>query len=523
MKLELQNHSNLTFVDTLVNGLTDGFHTGNNDLPSESFECRNSLNARKQPEAVTQLINDELNKGFVVGPFNDPPFHPYRINPLGIAEGKYSKKLRLVVDLSAPHNNEQHRSMNELIDKEQFSVNYVRVDDAIKVIKKYGTGAMLNKTDIVDAFKLLPIHPSLWKYHGVCWDGKYYFFTRLCFGSRSSPKIFTMLSEAIHYIATHNYHIQDLLYLLDDFLTVSLPADGETTMSTLKTVFRVLNIPIHPKKTLGPATFMTFLGINLDTVEMQASLPHEKVERISKFIASFIERKSVTKRELQCILGHLNFASTVIIPGRSFVSYLLRMLHGVKELHHYIYLNAGCRDDLLMWTRFLDGWNGKSFFYDSDITTSADMELYTDASGSIGYGGYFQGKWFACRWPQQLQISDKDMSIAFMELVPIVTCAVIWGSQWCLKRILFHCDNMATVFIVNKGRSQCPNIMKLMRKLTLCAAKYNFIIHAVHIEGKLNYKSDYLSRFQMTNFRKIAPNADPHPTPTPLLEDLLVT
>ena len=150
-----------------------------------------------------------MNKGFLYGPFDKPPFQTYRISPIGVAEHKYSKKKRLIVDLSAPHNNDDDVSMNSLIDKSEFSVSYVRVDDiAINVIKSCGAGANLCKTDIVDAFKLIPIRPDLWQYHGICWNSKYYFFKRLCFGSRSSPKI---LSGAIHWIATNNYKIPNLL------------------------------------------------------------------------------------------------------------------------------------------------------------------------------------------------------------------------------------------------------------------------------------------------------------------------
>ena len=173
------------------------------------------------------------------------------------------------------HNNAQHSSINELIDKGEFSLNYVKVDDAIRIIKKYGKHAQLNKTDIVDAFKLVPILPSLWQYHGVSWNNKLYFFVRLCFGSKSSPKIFSLLSEAIHFIATNNYNIPDLLYLLDDFLAICTSEEGERTKQKLLEVFKILKIPIHPKKTVGPTVHLTFLGIDLNSVEMLASLPDE--------------------------------------------------------------------------------------------------------------------------------------------------------------------------------------------------------------------------------------------------------
>ena len=151
------------------------------------------------------------------------PFNIYRTNPIGVAEGKYSKKKRLIVDLSAPHNDKNNACLNDMIVKEDFSLNYVTVDDAIARIKEKGRGSWLCKTDIKDAFKLLPIHPSLWPFHGIKWQGKYYYYTRLVFGSRSSPKIFDTLSVAVCWIATNVFGIATILHLLDDFLTIDPP------------------------------------------------------------------------------------------------------------------------------------------------------------------------------------------------------------------------------------------------------------------------------------------------------------
>jgi hypothetical protein len=68
------------------------------------------------------------------------------------------------------------------------------------------------------------------------------------------------------------------------------------------------------------------------------------------------------------------------------------LAHSVKELHYHVTLNRGCRDDFKMWYEFLDQWNGMSFFIDDNIVTAADFNLYTDASSTIGFGGYFRNK-----------------------------------------------------------------------------------------------------------------------------------
>ena len=95
---------------------------------------------------------------------------------------------------------------------------------------------------------------------------------------------------------------------------------------------------------------------------------------------------------------------------------------------------------------------------------------------------------------------NKQLSMAFLELYPIVVAAMLWGSEWQGKRIMFYCDNLATVFIINNGRSRAQPIMKLMRRLTWCAAKGNFVIIAKHIPGIHNDIADALSRFQISRF-----------------------
>ena len=80
--------------------------------------------------------------------------------------------MRLIVDLSASHNNDEHSSLNQLINKVDYSLSYVKLDDAIQEIRDKGQGSWLCKTDIVDAFKQIPIHPSLWHLYGVKWNGE---------------------------------------------------------------------------------------------------------------------------------------------------------------------------------------------------------------------------------------------------------------------------------------------------------------------------------------------------------------
>ena len=106
LQYELKDYPDVLFTKYLINELKYGFNTGFKILPEHSIECKNLVSAILQPQCVTSLIDNEVSKEYFCGPFKNIPFKHFCINPIGIAEGKYSKKKRLIVDLSAPHEDE---------------------------------------------------------------------------------------------------------------------------------------------------------------------------------------------------------------------------------------------------------------------------------------------------------------------------------------------------------------------------------------------------------------------------------
>ena len=85
-------------------------------------------------------------------------------------------------------------------------------------------------------------------------------------------------------------------------------------------IFQIINIPIAKYKTQGPLQVIEFMGILLDTVKMQTRLPLEKIGRLQTAFGEFQDRRSCTLKELQSLIGTLNFACQVVPPGRPFLS-----------------------------------------------------------------------------------------------------------------------------------------------------------------------------------------------------------
>lgn len=90
------------------------------------------------------------------------------------------------------------------------------------------------------------------------------------------------------------------------------------------------------KITEGPTTCLTFAGIELDTEQMEARLPIEKQKKAIAKIQAMLLVKKTTLRELQSLIGLLNFACKVVVPGRAFLRRLIKLTIGIKSPNHRI-------------------------------------------------------------------------------------------------------------------------------------------------------------------------------------------
>jgi len=174
--------------------------------------------------------------------------------------------------------------------------------------------------DIKDAYRIIPVHPDDQHLLAVQWGQDTFIDRALPFGLRSAPLIFTAVADALAWIL-HCRGIHFLLHYLDDFLFLGAPCstEAEQAKQVARQTFAELGVPIADKKTEGPSTCLTFLGILVDTTAMQLRLPPQKLERVRDPAKAWMVKKSCTRRELESLIGHLAHAATIIQPGRIFL------------------------------------------------------------------------------------------------------------------------------------------------------------------------------------------------------------
>ena len=184
-----------------------------------------------------------------------------------------------------------------------------------------------------------------------------------------------------------------------------------------------------------------------------------------------------------------------------------------QPIYNAITLNRQARADIQWWLQFLPAWNGKAMFLDTTWVSAPDLQFYTDASGSKGYGAYFAGAWLRGDWQPHQRLPQR--SIQWQETFAILAATTAWA-QWLRgKRICFCCDNQAIIKSWERKSVKHPQIADLFRCLFLLAANNNFTLALIHVPGKVNSIADALSRNQMSRYFSLAPQANRQPTPIP--------
>ena len=146
-----------------------------------------------------------------------PPLSPFRVSPLGVIPKKTPSEFRLIHHLSYPKGS----SVNDVISPEFSSVRYATIADAIRHIRAAGTGCFLNKTDIKNAFGIIPVHPTDYNLLGMKWRDQYYFDKCMPMGCSSSCRTFELFSSALEWVFQNKWPISHIIHLLDDFLIIA--------------------------------------------------------------------------------------------------------------------------------------------------------------------------------------------------------------------------------------------------------------------------------------------------------------
>ena len=196
-------------------------------------------------------------------------------------------------------------SLNDFIPKDEYSLHYSTVDDAIGSLLQLGVGALMAKIDLQSAFRMVPVRRTDWELLGIHWQNHYYIDTCLPFGLRSAPYLFNQFAMALHWILQTNYDMPHLIHYLDDYLIMEQP-DSPRCARKVESFLHVSEL----------------LGIPVALAELDRwSAP-----------------RKTTKRKLLSLRGLLSFAARALpVPPHTRFNPRFHPSASHVELHHRYY------------------------------------------------------------------------------------------------------------------------------------------------------------------------------------------
>ena len=491
----------------LVQLLEFGFPLGLDDTPDLESCTRNHGSSYMWYKFVDKFVSTEITEGGMTGPFTKAPWWHTVVSPLMTAHKKVRSR-RTVFDATFGD-----KSLNNNTPSDQYlgllcKYTFPKIEDYKQMILKSGSGAYMWKRDLSRFYLQLPTDPI--EFNRVCliWRGMFFFFLGLAFGLRHSGLQGQRVTDAVSWILRRlgletdegqeyqvcNY-VDDLGGVEDDEMR------AQEAFDKLGWLISDLGLVESKSKAEPPTTQITYLGVQFNSVEMTMSVPPEKITEIKAEIGKWVRRTTITKKELQSLLGKLFWVAKVVKHSRAFMGRLLGQLRAITYLkdNQKVKLTDESRKDILWWRTYLDRFNGISMIVNDDpipltLTQLLDtpFDIYAGDATPTGGGGWHGDEYWSEELPNHLK--DPQIPIHLKEFWVLIVSAKVWGDTWTGRCLVLYCDNDSVCDTLVHKKPRDTALLSLLREFLHLVVVKKFFPVIRKIGTKENIIADHISR-----------------------------
>ena len=478
-------------------------------VESAKLECqtRNHGSAYMWFDWVDKFIATEIQEGGMTGPFKLSPLWEITVSPLMTAHKKPLDR-RTVYDATYGEGSVNSATPGDTYMGQPINFTYPRVEDYRVMILTAGRGAWMWKRDLKRFFLQLPLDPVEYSKVAVVWRGLFFLFVCLAFGLRHSGLNGQRVSDAVSWIL-RNLGLETIMQKLfnvcnyvDDFGGVEATEDrAKAAFEALAILLDDLGLQESKKKAVPPTTSITFLGVMFDSQRMEMSVPPDKITEIKTEIRKWLRKTTISKRELQSLLGKLFWVAKVVKYARAFMGRLLDQLRSMSKVHdgRKVKFTEESKKDVIWWGEYLEHFNGVSMIVNEDpIQLSYEQLLDTPdqlcAGDATPTGG---GAWYGSEYwcgPLPLWLKDPLIPIHVKEFWILIVSAKLWGDAWTGRSITLFCDNDSVCDTVTYRKPHDQVLLSLLREFLHIVVTKKFFPHVRKINTKVNAIADHISR-----------------------------
>lgn len=330
---------------------------------------------------VQKYIQKESGFGGLIGPFEQPPFQPWcHVAPLMTRPKTGTQERRIIVDLSYPRssNPNMHIEKNVVFGQSQVHV-LPTINDVTRIVTSCGFDLVLRSLDIARAYRNFRLDPYDWPLSCIQVEGKFFIDICMPFGSRLSSLYMQKMSNMITR-ALADMGVNCLIYLDDALVICPKGRDPERDFNTALSIVREMGLPLAWEKLISPAPVIRFLGVIIDVKQREIRIPKDKCDSFLELITEISDRRWISKRTLQQVIGHINHIGKGVQAARLFMN---RLLCELRSCESGIYMDENIRRDLMWFQRFLHQFNGRAMILDELPTRVIEADSCLSGGGAM--------------------------------------------------------------------------------------------------------------------------------------------
>ena len=521
----LSNHPNQPFVASVCQGLRTGFwpaaDTQIGVYPDTHDEHTGTPSNDRCAEFLRQQRDDEIAKGRFSHSFGSDLLPGMYCMPIHAVPKLGSTDLRLVTDQSAGPFSLNSMVQHDLVPKYPLD-NMHHLGQSLLHLREHispGRDITIFKSDIAEAYRLMPMHPY-WQIKQVnTIDGLRHIDRNNAFGGSASGAIFVAFNSLVTWIAKYVYQIPYLAIYCDDSFAPQ-PSDDlvfyppfatsiPRNQKILLDLWESLGIPFKQKKQVFGSP-LTVIGINVDANRMTLSLPTENRDKLLEEISRWVSRPSAATpgshklRKWQALAGWINWSFNVYPLLRPCLNNFYPKIAGKTQQNQRIWVNNAIRDDLSWAADHIRSSSGVHLIRSQEWDPiAADTVIYCDAcmEGMAFWYPHLDAGYYA---PVPLQI---PMDFIYYYEALCVACALddVSRSFSSNSKVLIFTDNSNTVDMFNS--LCCPpayNFIVRFAADTLISSGIN--LRVIHVPGNENTVADALSRQDFAKALHLVPD-----------------
>jgi hypothetical protein len=517
-----QNHRNPCFISTLLAILHHGFVPAFEKEPA-AFYFKNSSSLKQAPESVaaeqakavvfgaveeedSQFISpllDALREHHVLEQLEQ--LRSVGVTPMEVWEKDLDAlnaaiaahrhldpclkpvKTRLCLDLS--------REVNPHLRK--WGLSYEGVPHALRLVSR---GCFMAKIDLASMFWQIPLHKKVQKYFAYRHNNKSFVCRRMPFGASPAPALANTLTGFLSNLLT-SMGIPNVIMTDDIFIVGDTEAVCNARVERALVAVRRLGWQVNPDKVEAAAQVMSFLGMEIDSVNGTVAIPHSRVlsnlqtvERLLRKHTAKVE--DIKASEVERVAGLLEWFTTVMPAGRPFIAGL-HTTTGGKHGNTRVFLSAAALADLNWWLpqlqRIVSSPKRAPWSRIWRHGAIKAIRIFSDASGTTGWGAVcmdtvYEAKWFSP--PDQ----EPDFSSCSIELAPLLEVLRRQGPALRDSVVVATTDNLANAFALNKGASSNFVIRELLQLIAFECNRYNITLVGDWVDRNTNQLLDDFSK-----------------------------